>query len=132
MMKLPSHLRKRRSYSSLIWHASQALPGVRYAIRRVSLGQRIELAKRVRELSTRHEFLRAGEMSDQLEASLADLLVRRLYLEWGLVELSGLTIDDRPPTVDALVDRGPEQLVNEIVVSVRGEIGLSEEERKNS
>lgn len=71
-------------------------------------------------------------MSDQLEASLADLLVRRLYLEWGLVELSGLTIDDRPPTVDALVDRGPEQLVNEIVVSVRGEIGLSEEERKNS
>ena len=132
MMKLQSHLRKQRPYSSLLWHESQAMPGVRYAIRRVSLAQRIELTKRVRELSIRHEFLKAGDVPDQLEGSLADLLVQKLYLEWGLAELGGLTIDDQPATIEALIDKGPEQLSDEIVAAIRGEIGLSEEERKNS
>ena len=53
------------------------MPGVHYAIRRVSLSQRIELTKRARELSLRHEFLKAGDAPDQLEASLADLLIRK-------------------------------------------------------
>ncbi len=131
-MKLPLLLRRRRSYSSLLWHESQTIPGVRYATRRVSLAQRIELTKRVRELSIRQEFLKAGEMEDQLEATLADLLVRKLYLEWGLAELRELNIDDQPATIGTLIDRGPEQLAEEIVGAIRGEIGLSEEERKNS
>ncbi len=131
-MKLQSHLRKKVCYSSLLWHESRVMPGVRYAIRRVSLSQRIELTQRVRELSSRHEFLKAGDTSDEVDAALSDLLVRRLYLEWGLEELSGLSIDEEAVTTAALIDRGPEALSDEIIASIQGEIGLSEEERKNS
>ena len=132
MMKLPSRLRKPSSYSSVIRHESKARSGVSYAIRRVSLSQRIELTKKVRDLSLRYEFLRAGDTADQLEASLADLLVRRLYLEWGLAELSGLTVDEQPATVEVLIEKGPEALSEEIIAAIRAELGLSEEERKNS
>jgi hypothetical protein len=108
------------------------MPGVNYVIRRVSLSQRIELTKKVRELAIRYEFLQAGNTPDQLEASLADLLARRLYLEWGLADMSGLTIDQQPATVDVLIEKGPEALSDEIIAAIRAEVGLSEEERKNS
>ena len=80
--QLPSHRQNR--YSTLHWHESQVLPGVSYGIRRISLAQRIEFTSRARELTHRYDFLKAGDAADQLEASLADLLTRRLYLEWGL------------------------------------------------
>jgi hypothetical protein len=51
MMKFPSRLRKQSSYASLLWSESETIRGVRYAIRRVSLSQRIELTKKARELS---------------------------------------------------------------------------------
>jgi hypothetical protein len=132
MMKFISRLHNEREYSSVVWHKSQTAEGVRYAIRRVSLLQRIELTKRVRELALRHEFLKAGDMTDQLDANLGDLLVRRLYLEWGLSEIAGLKIDGQPGTVELLIERGPEALSNEIVEAICTELELSEEERKNS
>lgn len=131
MMKFTSRLHKKCNHSSLLWHKSEVAPGVGYAIRRVSLLQRIELTKKVRELTIKHEFLNSGENTDKLTASLADLLVRRLYLEWGLAELNGLIIDDQPATVERLIEKGPEVLSDEIVTKVREELGLSEEERKN-
>ena len=131
MMKFPSRLRRKSSYASLLWYESQTVQGVRYAIRRVSLSQRIELTKKARELSIRHEFLEAGDSADELEAALADLLVRKLYIEWGLVELTGLRVDEEPATVEALIEKGPEALADEIIAAIRGQLGLSEEERKN-
>jgi hypothetical protein len=131
-MRFTSLLRKTSNYQSLIWRKSQNVNGVQFAIRRVSLAQRIELTRKVRELSLRHEFLKAGEPSDQVEASLADLLVRRLYLEWGLAELSGLTIDGQPATPEMLIEKGPEAMSDEILSTIRAELELSEEERKNS
>lgn len=131
-MKFISHLRKAPAYSSLIWHESRAVSGVRFAIRRVSLAQRIELAKNVRELSLKYEFLKAGDTEQQMEASIADLLARKLYLEWGVARLEGLSIDGQPGTVTALIEKGPEELSDEIVDTIRRELGLSEEERKNS
>lgn len=131
-MKFPSRLRKQANYASMLWSESEVMRGVHYAIRRVSLTQRIELTKRARELSLRHDFLKAGDASDHLEASLADLLIRKLYLEWGLADLTGLTVDGEPATVEAVVEKGPEALVDEIVAAIRGQLGLSEEERKNS
>ncbi len=131
-MKFTSPLHKELGYSSVSWHESQALKGVRYAINRVSLAQRIELTKNVRELTLRHEFLKAGDTSDQLETTLSDLLVRRLYLEWGLAELRGLAIDGEPATVELLVQKGPETLSEEIITAIQAELGLSEQERKNS
>lgn len=118
-------------YSSLSWRNSRTTEGVRFAIKRVSLAQRLELNRQVRELTLRHEFLRAGPAADQLEAAWGELLVRKLYLEWGLAELEGLSIDDQKATLALLIEKGPEELADEIVSSIQEEIGLSEEERKN-
>jgi hypothetical protein len=131
-MRFISRLRRAPSYSSLLWHDSRTVPGVRFATRRVSLAQRIELTTKVRELAQRHEFLKAGGESDQLEASLADLLARKLYIEWGVSELEGLRIDGQTATTDLVIEKGPEELSDELIETVRGELSLSEEERKNS
>jgi len=119
------------SYSSLSWRQSKTIEGVRFAIRRVSLTQRLELNKRVRELTLQYEFMKAGPATDQLEATWADLLVRKLYVEWGLAGLEGLSIDGEAASVELLLDKGPEELVDEVVSALQEEIGLSEEERKN-
>jgi hypothetical protein len=131
MMKLLSLLPKAKHCSSVSWHASQTVPGVRFAIRRVSLQQRIELNRRLRELTIQYEFLKAGDAQSQLEAGLADLLVAKLYLEWGVAEMEGLSIDGKTATVASLIAHGPEKLTDEIVQKVQTESGLTEDERKN-
>jgi hypothetical protein len=131
-MRFTSRLRKAPGYSSLLWHESRTVPGVRFATRRVSLAQRIELTKKVRELALRHEFLKAGGESDQLEASLADLLARKLYIEWGVPELEGFRIDGQTATPDLVIEKGPEEFSDELIEAVRTELGLSDDERKNS
>jgi hypothetical protein len=132
MMKSMSHSREATSYSSVVWHDSKALPGVRYATRRISLMQRIDLTNRGREIVLKHEFFKAGDASDQLEATLGELLVRKLYIEWGVQEIEGLSVDGEAATVESIVAKGPEDLTDEIVATVRAELELSEEERKNS
>ena len=130
-MKLTSLLHKDTAYSSVSWHSSKLMPGVRFAIRRISLRQRIELNRRVNELTLKHEFLRAGDTSNQLEAALSDLLVAKLYLEWGLEDIDGLSIDGRKATAELLIDFGPESLANEIGLLIQAESALTEDERKN-
>lgn len=130
-MNCLSRLRRRRALSSLSWHESRTIPGVRFAIRRISLEQRIELTKSVRDLTLRYEFLKVGEPTDQLEAALADLLVRKLYIEWAVAELEGLRIDGHTATPAMLVENGPERLSDEVVETIRTMLELSEQERKN-
>jgi hypothetical protein len=132
MMKFMSLLRKASGHSSLSWRQSQTVPEVRFAIKRISLASRLELTKQLRELTLRYEFLNAGETSDQLEAALSDLLVRKLYIEWGLAEIRGLAIDGEPATAALLIQKGPENLTGEIISAIRQEIELSDDERKNS
>jgi hypothetical protein len=138
MMKFMSLLRKScasesaATHSSLAWLESQTMPGVRFAVRRISLAHRLELTRRLRELTLRYEFLNAGETSDQLEAAMSDLLVRKLYIEWGLTEIQGLVIDGEPATTALLIQKGPENLTGEIIAAIRQEIELTEDERKNS
>ncbi len=132
MTKLTSLLHKDIRYESVSWHASKLMPGVRFALRRVSLRQRIELNRRVKELTIKHEFLRAGGTSDQLEAALSDLLVAKLYVEWGLEEIDGLSIDGERATADLLIAYGPESLANEIGLLIQAQSTLTDDERKNS
>ncbi len=132
MMKFLSHSPKRATYSSIAWRESQTIRGVRYAIRRVSLAQRIELANRVQELLLKHEFLRAGDSADQVQANLAELLIQKLYIEWGLAEIKRLVIDGVDATADSVIEKGPELLAREIVAAIREQMELSEDERKNS
>lgn len=131
-MSFLSRLLRGPSHSSVEWRSSRTVPGVRFAIRRASLGQRIALTKKVRELALQYEFLKAGEPADQLEAALADLLVRKLYIEWGVAGLDGLRIDGKIATPRMLVESGPENLSDEVMEAIRGELELSDQERKNS
>lgn len=132
MMKSFSPSPKPYHYSSLAWHESAVLPGVHFAVRRSSLSQRIDLTQRMRELTLNNEFLRAGDTADQLQASLSDLLARKLYIEWGLAEIKGLLIDDREVNVELLIEQGPEALIEEVISCINLETRLTEEERKNS
>ena len=128
MTKFTSPLHKQVEYSSVVWRNSEAFKNVR----KMSLAQRIEMAERIQALSSKYEFLRAGDALEQAQAHLSDLLVRKLYLEWGLAVLEGLTIDGEKASVELLIEKGPELLCEEIITSIRAELELSVEERKNS
>jgi hypothetical protein len=111
---------------------SASVPGAAFWVRKISLAQRIDLMTRVRELTRKYEFLKAGGPVELMEASLGDLLTTKLYVEWGLDRVEGLSIDGQDASVTLLLDKGPEELCLEIAQQVQKECGLSEEERKNS
>ncbi len=131
MMKSLSRLHRPVRFESLRWVDSETMAGVRFAVRRPSLGQRIELTRRVHELTLRHEFLKAGSEAEKLEGALGELMVQQLYIEWGLKAIEGLEIDGEPATPAALIDRGPEELAVEVAFCVVRECGLTEDDRKN-
>ncbi len=98
----------------------------------MSLGRRIELARRIREAGRRIEFLEAGsDVREKLEAAVLQGEIDRVYLEWGLETIEGLEIDGEAATPELLIDRGPANLAAEILRRIRNECGLSESERKN-
>lgn len=131
MMKWLSRWLNRHCYESMVWFASESFPGVEFSLRKVSLAQRLDLVSRVRELTLKNEYLQAGKLADQLEAGMADLMVRKLYLEWAVAEVKGLKINGKSASLSDLVDRGPESLVNEIGQTIGEHLELSETERKN-
>ena len=132
MTRFRSLLRKSQVHDSVQWHDSQLYPGVQFAVRRISLGQRIELAKKARELAHQYEFMGTGNAADHWGAVLTDLLVRRMYLLWGLVAVRGLNVNGVPAEAESLADFGPEQLADEVIEILRNDLGLTENERKNS
>jgi hypothetical protein len=121
-------------YESLVEVVSERLPGVRFRVERMSFGRRLELVRQLKDLLARLEFLQAAPQSpaQQAEATLVAGEVDRIYLRWGLRSVEGLEIDGQPATPEALLERGPEPLVDEALAAIRREAGLSEAERKNS
>lgn len=63
------------------------------------------------------------------DRAVVDDEIHPAYLHWGVKEISGMTINDEPATVDSLLADGPEGLVNEIVVELQRLIRLSPEEQ---
>jgi len=119
-------------YESVVSIESKAVPGVRFVIHRISFGRRMELSRRVRELSRRAEFLEVGpEMHERIEASILAQEIDAMYIHWGLLSIEGLIIDGEPATAARLLEKGPENLAREIVSAVKEQCGLSEPERKN-
>jgi hypothetical protein len=111
---------------------SKLAPGVSYTIAKMSFGRRVELTRRIRELGLRKEFLEAGDSPDEkMEAALLASEIDRLYLLWGLKEVSGLEVDGQPATPNALAGNGPEELFREALAAIKQQCGLSEAERKN-
>ena len=87
--------------------------------------------KAMRDLISKNEFLRSGDALDQTDAAISDLLARKLYLEWGVRFVEGLTIDGKRADIANLIEKGPEDLCIEIVDRIREGLELSETERKN-
>ena len=111
---------------------SEACAGVAFTIARMTFGRRVELMRRVRQLSGQLEFANAGhEIADRVEAGLVAATIDEAYLRWGLVALQGLDIDGRLADIEALISSGPEPLCREIVSAVKRECALTEEDRKN-
>ncbi len=120
------------SWESRLIVASDAMPGVSFAIARMTFGRRLELMKRVRDLAARIEYFDAGrDEKNRMEASLLGAEMDKLYLAWGLEEVRGLALDGEAATPESLVERGPEQLVHEALAAIKAECGLTETERKN-
>jgi hypothetical protein len=121
-----------RFYKSVVSIDSTATPGVKFTIHRMSFGRRMELSRRVRELSRRADFLQSGtELHEKIEANILAQEIDAMYLRWGLINIEGLMIDGEPAGTETLLENGPEELVREIVSFVRAQCGLSEAERKN-
>lgn len=111
---------------------SKIMPGVRFRIAKMSFGRRIELARRIRELAQRIEFLDAGENpQEKMDAALLASEIDRLYVSWGVKTVEGLELDGSPATPESLAAAGPEELFREALARVKTECGLSEAERKN-
>ena len=120
------------SYNSTLTKNSKSTPGVAFTIRRISFGRRMELSRKIRGISQKIEFLTAGdELKERIEANILAQEIDSTYLEWGLAELAGLTIDGEAATPALLMANGPDELTTEIVLAIKAECGLSEEERKN-
>src|SRR5215469_4890452 len=110
----------RRSYESSAWFEPEGRPGVRYKIARVSFGRRIELARRIREIGRKIEYLEAGsDVREKLEATVLGAEIDRAYLEWGLIALEGMTIDGAEATPQSLIENGPVELATEILARIK-------------
>jgi hypothetical protein len=120
------------SYDSVSTARSRALPGVTFTINRISFGRRMDLTKRVREISQKAEFLEAGTgLKDKVEANVLAQEIEEMYLRWALVSVDGLRIDGEPATIEKVIEKGPDDLTREIVTAIKAQCGLSETERKN-
>src|SRR5258708_6767400 len=119
-----------QNHESVMWFDGPG--GVRYAIRRVSVVRRIDLARRVREVARGVEFFEASQdPREKLEAAVLAAEIDRVYLQWGLEAVEGLTIDGEAATPARLIELGPMDLATEILARIKAECGLSEDERKN-
>ena len=121
-----------RHYESSAWFDAEAVPGVRYGIARVSFGRRIDLARRIREIGRKVEYLEAAsDVREKLEATVLAAEIDRAYLDWGLIGVEGLEIDGEVATPATLIEIGPADLAAEILIRIKAECGLTEDQRKN-
>jgi len=120
------------AHESSAWFDAETRAGVRFRVARISVVRRIELARRIREIGRKVEFLEAGQdPREKLEAAVLAAEIDRAYLEWGLAEIQGLEIDGELATPALLIEKGPLDLAKEMLAGIKRECGLSEDHRKN-
>src|SRR4051812_13931543 len=96
-------------YESVVVVESVKRLGVRYRVARMSFGRRVELMRRVRDLSRRMAFLEAGATpGERMDAGLLRAEIDRMFLLWGLVEVTGLQVDGVSANPELMIDGGPE------------------------
>ena len=120
------------SWRSAEEYRSTKFPGVRYRVIRMSMGRRIELTRRVKDLMRRMEFHAAGASTeDKVDAAILAGEMDRLYWDFGLEALDGMEINGEPTSPETQFDRGPEDLSREILQRIKQCCVLSEVEQKN-
>jgi hypothetical protein len=120
------------SWRSAEEYRSAKYPGVRYRVIRMSMGRRIELTRRVKELMKRLEFANAGgSTADSIDAAMLAGEMDRLYWDFGLESLDGMEINGEPISPDSQFERGPEELSREILQRIKQCMQLSQGEQKN-
>lgn len=121
------------NHSSWFELVSQTAPGVVVRLRRISFGGRLQLARILGgQLDRLDEALQRQAGGHDTEAALLAAEADVACARWAIVSITGLDVDGEPATADSLLDRGPEELVHEVIAALRAEIGLTEAERKNS
>ncbi len=119
-------------WAASVWFEAESCAGVRFRVARMTLGRRIDLARRIREIGRKIEFLDASaDLREHIEAAALKAEIDRAYLEWGLEAIEGLEIDGEAATPEMLIERGPLNLALEMLEKIRAECGLTEAERKN-
>ncbi|HWB95680.1 MAG TPA: hypothetical protein VG672_03235 [Bryobacteraceae bacterium] len=113
-------------YESTVTVQAKSAPGVTLRIRRMSFGRRLELMRRIRELTRRAAALEetADEAEEKMEAALLAFEMDRIYLTWGVEEIRGLEVDGMAATAESLAEAGPEPLFREALALVKGACGL--------
>ena len=120
------------AHASTATYDSEKYAGVRFTVGRMSFARRIELVKRIREIGRQAEYLDAGgDTREKLEAAVLAAEIDRMYLEWGLIAIEGLSIDGEAATAEAVIERGPMDLAAEILAKIKAECWLTDDERKN-
>jgi hypothetical protein len=119
-------------HHSIVEVRSTTDASVVFRVVKMSVGRRIDLMQRIRELSGKYEFLAAGgATAEQIDAALVRQQIDCTYLRWGLVDVDGLEIDGIAADPETLITRGPEDLCREAVDAIKRECHLTGEERKN-
>ena len=120
------------NYESTWQYVSKTFPGVTVRLKRISFSKRSELTREIAPLAARTKALSASALSEELaEAAALRRTIAGLVLDWGLLEVSGLTIDGVPAKKETLINEGPEELTIEVLQQLQRQISLSEEEIKN-
>lgn len=113
-------------------YRSTKYPGVKYRVAKMSMGRRIDLTRRVKDLMKQLEFLSAGSSTqDKVDAAILAGEMDRLYWDFGLESLDGIDINGEPMTPNEQFERGPEDLSREILQRVKQNCQLSQDEQKN-
>lgn len=119
-------------WASAQWRDSERVPGVRFKTVKMTLARRRDLTSRVRTMLNKSRYHAvSGDAEEQMDAALLAVDTDRILLDWGLLEVEGLTIDGEPASVRRLIESGPEELCREAAEHIRRDCQLTEQERKN-
>ena len=118
---------------------------ISFVLNKMSEGRRISLrlklagmTNRLRELMEQanqavgtENVAQASMLFDQVKEVVDDQITPE-WVRWGLVSIHGLRIDGEAATVESMIAKGPRSLYNEIVLAIKAEAGITEEERGES
>ena len=120
------------SWRSAEEYKATTYPTVIYRISKMSMGRRVELTRRIKELMKRLDFAAAGTgTADQLDAAVLAGEMDKLYWDFALESIDGILMNGDAMSPSLQFDLGPEDLSKEILTRIKQVCQLTDAERKN-